>query len=156
MSSACCWTEVSGHLHPPDVLPLVKVIQVPIEQEDGWVLEPEWMLWRKKNLLPLLGIKPWFLIHVIHSLVQFNTKICEVNNKIISVNNVVGHCLARKKCKNMSVMKITLLWYYTVSVGNYIMTFQGSIMHSSAGFSRPLKMKALCSLTVLVTVLQLM
>jgi hypothetical protein len=53
MSSACYWIEVSGHLHPLAVLPLVKVIQVPIEQEDGWVLEPEWMLWREeKPLVP--------------------------------------------------------------------------------------------------------
>jgi len=40
-----------------------------------------------------------------------------------------------------------------VSIDNYIMTFQGSIVHSSAEFSSPLKMKVLCSLTVLVTVL---
>jgi len=53
MSCACYWIEVSGHLHPLAVIPPVKVIQVPIEQEDGWVLEPEWMLWREeKSLAP--------------------------------------------------------------------------------------------------------
>lgn len=43
--------EVSGHLHPLAILPLVKVIQVLIEQEDGWILEPECMLWREENSL---------------------------------------------------------------------------------------------------------
>jgi len=53
MSSACYCIEVSGHHHPLAVLPLVKVIQVPTEQEDGWVLETEWMLWREeKSLAP--------------------------------------------------------------------------------------------------------
>jgi hypothetical protein len=44
---------VSGHLYPLAVIPLVKVIQVPIEQEDGWVLEPEWMLWREEKSFAL-------------------------------------------------------------------------------------------------------
>jgi hypothetical protein len=51
MSSAYYWIEVSGHLHPLAILPIVKVIQVLIEQEDGWVLEPEWILWREEKYL---------------------------------------------------------------------------------------------------------
>lgn len=102
-SSACYWIEVSGHLHPLAILPLMKIIQVLIEQEDGWVLEPEWMLWREEKSLDLPNNRT--MIPQSHSLVQFNTKLREVNNKIISVNNVARHCLAREKCKNMSVMK---------------------------------------------------
>lgn len=53
MSSAWYWIEVSGKLHPLAVLPLVKVIQVPIEQEDGLASEPDWVLLREeKSLAP--------------------------------------------------------------------------------------------------------
>jgi hypothetical protein len=45
--------QVSGQLQAPAALPPQKVRLVPIEQEDGWVPEPIWTLWRgEESLFP--------------------------------------------------------------------------------------------------------
>jgi hypothetical protein len=41
--------EVSGQLHAPAALPPEKEPPVPIRYEVGWVPEPVWTMWRRKN-----------------------------------------------------------------------------------------------------------
>jgi hypothetical protein len=49
--------EVSGQLHGPDDLLSRKEPPVPIGYMAGSAPEPVWILWRKNNLFPLLGIE---------------------------------------------------------------------------------------------------
>lgn len=39
-------------------------------REAGWAPEQVWVLWRRKHLLPLSGIKPWFVSRLSHAMVQ--------------------------------------------------------------------------------------
>jgi len=47
--------EVNGQFHAPTTSSLQKEPSVPIEQEAGWVLKPLWLLWRRDDVMPLLG-----------------------------------------------------------------------------------------------------
>jgi hypothetical protein len=44
-------------------------LQNPLDKEGGWASELVWALWRRGQSLLLLGIKPWFIGCLAHSLV---------------------------------------------------------------------------------------
>lgn len=52
------WSGVSSQLHSLAIVPL-KQHSGPIECGAGWAPAPVWTLWKKTNLLPLLGTESW-------------------------------------------------------------------------------------------------
>ena len=73
--------EVSGQFHAATTLPFLErtLCSVSIEQEagweDGWALEALWVLRRRADFMPLLGIKTPFLVCPAHCLVTVLTEL---------------------------------------------------------------------------------
>ena len=72
--------SLTGHLTPGEG-PLTS-----IKHDAGWNLEPDWMLYKGKNPLPLPGIKPWFLGCPVGSVITILTKLSELNQQVIHFN----------------------------------------------------------------------
>jgi hypothetical protein len=64
--------EVSSQSHVPAALPPVR-----IGQQDQWVQETIWTLWRREYLLPVPGIEP-----LIHGLPEHGPSLFRLNYRI--------------------------------------------------------------------------
>jgi len=118
---------VSGQLHFPGALPLEKLSKCRVNPKSVWTH------WRRKNLLPLLGIKARFLDFPAGSLVTVLAELCSVKVKhslyrtghALSVPGGCGSHISRQHMKVVTLSAIHTGCLYPQETSLVIISVRG-------------------------------